>query len=88
MILQSVQREFHLYTGQQLKNLIDSELSDKKYNTKLLVEVEDQDMEKLKQQAQDDKRKDMKARQVLMWRKAEANQEQQPKNQSMVSDWG
>lgn len=62
MILQSVQT-----TRQQVKNLIDSEMSDKrythiidsdmsdkKYNTKLLVEVEGWDMEKVQKQAQDD----------------------------------
>ena len=42
----------------------EAELSDSKYNTKLTVQVEDEDLENLKKQAEEDKRKDMKARQV------------------------
>ena len=55
---------FHLYTGQQLDDMIETELSDPKYNTKLTVQVEDKDLENMKKKATDDKRKDMKARQV------------------------
>ena len=44
--------------------MIEDELSDPKYNTKLTVEVEDEDLENLKKQAEEDKRKGMKARQV------------------------
>ena len=53
-----------MYTGQQLDDMIEDELSDPKYNTKLTAQVEDEDLENLKKQAEEDKRKDMKARQV------------------------
>ena len=57
--------EFHLYTDQQVQDMIDAELSEPKYNTKLLVEVEDQDLGNLQKQAEEDKRKDMKQRETV-----------------------
>ena len=38
---------FHMYTDQQVQQMIEDELGDPKYNTKLTVEVEDQDVENL-----------------------------------------
>ena len=35
---------FHLYTEQQVQQMIEDELGDPKYNTKLTVEVEDKDI--------------------------------------------
>ena len=54
---------FHLYTEQQVQQMIDDELGDPKFNTKLTVEVEDKDIENLQKQAEEDKRRDMKERQ-------------------------
>ena len=54
---------FHLYTEQQVQQMIDDELRDPKFNTKLTVEVEDKDIENLQKQAEEDKRKNMKERQ-------------------------
>ena len=54
---------FHLYTDQQVQQMIKDELGDPKYNTKLIAEVEDQDVKNLQKQAEEDKRRDMKERQ-------------------------
>ena len=54
---------FHLYTEQQVQQMIEDELGDPKYNTKLTVEVEDKDVGNLQKQAEDNKRRDMKERQ-------------------------
>ena len=54
---------FHLYTDQHIQQMIEDELGDPKYNTKLTVEVEDQDVENLQKQAEENKRRDMKERQ-------------------------
>ena len=54
---------FHLYTEQQVQQMIDDELGDPKFNTKLTVEVEDKDIDNLQKQAEEDKRRDMKERQ-------------------------
>ena len=35
---------FHLYTKQQVQQMIEDELGEPKYNTKLTVEVEDKDI--------------------------------------------
>ena len=51
---------FHLYTEQQVQQMIEDELGDQKYNTKLTVEVEDKDIGNLQKQAEEDKRRDMK----------------------------
>ena len=54
---------FHLYTEQQVQQMIEDELGNPKYNTKLTVEVEDKDVENLQKQAEEDRRRDMKERQ-------------------------
>ena len=53
--------KLQLYTGAQIDQMIDEELTEDKYNEVLSVEVEDEDRDALLAQAKEEERKEVKA---------------------------
>ena len=61
IVLECLDFELKLYTGEQIEAMIEEELTEDKYSEVLSVEVEDRDRDALVAQAKEEERKEVKA---------------------------